>query len=166
MLKNNNNSVKCYEYFNNDNNFTIIMELCDKNLSKLLMDKFIEKQKCFNSGEILEIMKQLNNTFKIMKENKIIHRDLKFENILIKYNDINNKFFTIKLTDYGCSKRLQSLSKYYFKSNVGTVVYMAPEILKGEKYDYKVDLWNIGIIIYRLYFGKSPFTWNRKSSIN
>ena len=34
---------------------------------------------------------------------------------------------------------------------------MAPEILKSEEYNYKCDLWNIGIIIYRLYFGDSPF---------
>ena len=103
-------------------------------------------------------MKQLNNAFKIMKENKIIHRDLKLENILIKYNDKEKKKYTIKLTDCGCSKRLISLSKNYGNTpNIGTIVYMAPEILKGEEYNYKVDLWSIGIIIYRLYFGKSPF---------
>ena len=81
---NNNNSVKCYEYFNNDDNFTIIMELCDMNLSKLLMEKKKKENRYFNSEEILEIMKQLNNAFKIMVENKIIHRDLKLENIVIK----------------------------------------------------------------------------------
>ena len=63
---NNNNSVKCYEYFNNENNFTIIMELCDKNLSQLLKDKMLKYKKCFSLEEILEIMKQLNNIFKIM----------------------------------------------------------------------------------------------------
>ena len=58
------------------------MELCENDLAKLLLEK-----KKFNSEEILEIMKQLNNTFKIMKEKNILHRDLKLENILIKYND-------------------------------------------------------------------------------
>jgi len=152
---NNNNLVKCYEYFNNDDNFTIIMELCDQSLLQLLMEKIKKDQKCFNIEEILEIMKQLNNALKIMKEN---NRNLKLENILIKYNDEEKKKYTIKLTDYGCSKRLKSLSKNYGNTpNIGTIVYMAPEILKGEEYNYKVDLWSIGIIIYRLYFGKSPF---------
>ena len=50
--KNNNNSVKCYEYFNNDNNFTIIMELCDQNLLELLMEKIKKDKKCFNIEEI------------------------------------------------------------------------------------------------------------------
>ena len=88
---NNNNSVKCYEYFNNDNNFIIIMELCDKNLSQLLMEKKEEYKRGFNPEEILEIMSQLNNTFNIMKEYNIIHGNLKLENILIKSENGINK---------------------------------------------------------------------------
>ena len=159
---NNNNSVKCYEYFNNDNNFVIIMELCDKNLSQLLLEKKKKDNRYFNSEEILEIMKQLNKTFKIMMENKIIHRDLKLENILIKKENGQN---IIKLTDYGCSKRLISLSNYGNTPDIGTVVYMAPEILKGEEYNYKVDLWSIGIILYILYFGKSPYIGLEKQAL-
>ena len=155
--KNNNNSVKCYEYFNNKDNFVFIMELCDENLSQLLTNKFIEYERGFNSKEILEIMKQLNNTIKIMKDNNIIHGDLKLENILIKYNDEQHKTFTIKLADYGSSKRLDSLSKIRWNSHVGTIKYMAPEILKRQEYNYKCDLWSLGIIIYRLIFGKFPY---------
>ena len=99
---NNINSVKCYEYFNNNNYFVIVMELCDNDLSKLLLEKKKDK---FNKEEILDIMSQLNNTFKIMKENNILHRDLKLENILIKNNNI------MKISDYGISKRLISLQK-------------------------------------------------------
>jgi len=159
---NNNNSVKCYEYFYNDDNFAIIMELCDKNLFQLLMEKKKKDNRYFNSEEILEIMKQLNNTFKIMIENKIIHRDLKLENILIKNENGQN---IIKLADYCCSKRLISLSNYGNILGVGTVSYMAPEILKGEEYNYKADLWSIGIIIYRLYFGKFPFPGLEKQAL-
>ena len=68
---NNENSVKCYEYFNNEDNFTIIMELCDTNLSKVLTDRKIKYKKGFNSEEILEILNQLNNVFKVMKEKNI-----------------------------------------------------------------------------------------------
>ena len=53
---NNNNSVKCYEYFNNENNFVIIMELCDQNLLQLLNKRFDEKEKGFNIEEIYDIM--------------------------------------------------------------------------------------------------------------
>ena len=110
-------------------------------------------------------MQQLNNTFKIMKNNNILHRDLKLENILIKYNDKEHKIFTIKLADYGSSKKSDSLSKIYFSSHVGTLYYMAPEILKGEKYNYKCDLWSLGIIIYKLFFGKSPYSGKTEKSL-
>jgi len=53
---NNNNSVKCYEYFNNKDNFVIIMELCDQNLLQLLKRKIKNEQKGFNIEEIHEIM--------------------------------------------------------------------------------------------------------------
>ena len=154
--KNNENSIKCYEYFNNEDHFAIVMELCDMNLLQFLNKRYDETEKGFNSEEIYEIMNQLNKTLKIMKENSIIHRDLKLENILIKYNDKENNKYTIKLSDYGSSKRLISLSR---KCNTltGTLVSMAPEILKGEEYNYKCDLWSLGIIIYRLIFHTSPY---------
>ena len=68
-------------------------------------------------------MKQLKNTFKIMKDNNIIHRDLKLENILIKYNDEQKKTFTIKLADYGSSKKLESLSKIKYNSLVLSIIW-------------------------------------------
>ena len=166
LFSNCENSVKCYEYFNNENNFAIIMELCDSNLSKLLAQRKKNDGEGFSSEEILEIMKQLNEAFKIMKENNITHRDLKLENILIKYLDEENKKFIIKLSDYDSSKRLSSLSsKNYLNSINGTVPYMAPEILKGEEYNYKVDLWSIGIILYKLYFGIFPYNGPSEFSI-
>ena len=145
---NNENSVKCFEYFNSEDNFIIIMELCDTNLSKVLTDRILKYKKGFNSEEILEILNQLNNIFKVMKEKKIIHRDLKLENILIKYKDKEHKKYIIKLSDYGCSKRLLPLRNNYLKSYVGTLPFMASEILesKGKKeeyyYNYKCDLWS------------------------
>ena len=98
-----------------------------------------------------------------MQENKIIHRDLKLENILIKKE---NGQHIIKLTDYGESKRFISLSNYGNTHGVGTDFYMAPEILKGEEYNYKADLWSIAIIIYRLYFGKFPFPVEKQALVN
>ena len=147
------NSVKCYEYFNTINEFVLIMELCDDNL----LNYAIRIKREFTPDEILNVMTQLNNTFRIMKENNIIHRDLKLENILIKYKDKEKKEYTVKLTDYGVSKRLFSLSKKC-NTHIGTLTTMAPEILEGKnEYNYKCDLWSIGIIIYRLLFKESPY---------
>ena len=65
-------------------------------------------------------MKQLNNGFKIMRENKIIHKDLKLENILIKYEDNNN--YIIKIADYG-SGRLDNLNSVYNNTNLGHKIF-------------------------------------------
>ena len=146
-------SVKYYENFENDNEFAIVMELCDENLLEFCR----RKKQGFNFKDIYTLLSQLNNTFKIMSENKIAHRDLKLENILIKYEDKAKYIYTFKLTDYGISKKLLSLSKR-FSSQVGTLNIMAPEILKGEKYDNECDLWSLGVIIYILFFKSYPYT--------
>ena len=77
-----------------------------------------------NINEIKEILKQLNNEFKIMYDNTIIHRDIKLENILIKKLE-NNKYL-YKLTDYGFSKQLTQSHKA--QSEFGINDYISPEI--------------------------------------
>ena len=63
-------------------------------------------------------------------------------------------------------KRFITLSNYGNTHGVGTDFYMAPEILKGEEYNYKADLWSIGIIIYRLYFCKFRFLVEKQALVN
>ena len=91
-----------------------------------------------------------------MHENKIAHRDLKPENILIKYKNENDKNnFIIKLSDYGVAQWL-TMTRSVFSSKVGTQSYMAPEILMEDPYNFKCDLWSLGVIIYILYFREHP----------
>ena len=84
-MKDNLNSIKFYEYYDTEKEYAIVMELCDNNLQNILN----KKKEAFNVDEVYDIMSQLNNTFKIISENNIVHRDLKLENILVKY--INKK---------------------------------------------------------------------------
>ena len=117
------------------------MELCDNSLQAIL-DK---RKEGFKIEEIYNIIRQLNNTFKIMNVNNIIHRDIKLDNILIKHNSNNN--YIVKLADYGISKQLINTVGTTF---IGTPLTMRPEILEGNhNYDNKCDLWSIGIIIYQ-----------------
>ena len=88
-----------------------------------------------------------------MYDNAIIHRDIKPENILIKKLE-NNKYL-YKLTDYGFSKQLTQ--SYKASTIVGTNDYIAPEIKNNLDIDKsKVDLWSIGILIHKLFFGNVP----------
>ena len=149
-------TVKYYEYFNTEKEFIIVMELCDNNLVELVKNK--NKDEGLNIDEIYDILNQLNNSFKIMNENKIVHRDLKLENILIKYEDKGKKDkYIVKLTDYGINKQL--LNVPHFSNKVGTLKYEAPEILEdnNKNKNEKCDLWSLGIIIYRLCFKNFPY---------
>ena len=146
----NKNTAKFYECFDTKNEFAIVMELCDISLT----DFIAKKDDKFNVGEIKEILIQLNNSFKIMVQNRLVHRDLKLQNILVKYED--NNYVTFKLTDYGLSKKLLTISKR-FSSLAGTSIYMAPEILKSQKYNDECDLWSLGVIIYILCFKVYPY---------
>ena len=144
--KDNKNTVKYYESFETENEFAIIMELCDTDLLRY----FQRRKEAFNVDEIHELLTQLNNTFKIMHELKMSHRDLSLNNILIKYE--NDKII-YKLSDYGVSKKLDI--RGFFETICGKQDFMAPEVKTG-KYDRKCDLWSLGIIIYILLRRRYP----------
>ena len=86
-----------------------------------------------------------------LHDNNVVHRDLKLDNILISSDNI------VKIADFGLSKARNDDQP--LTTICGTILYMSPEILLGEKYDgKKADLWSIGIILYSLLF--KCFPWN------
>ena len=152
--KENKNTVKFYEYYENKDEFAIIMELCDGDLLKI----FIQRKENFKPNEIYDILNQLNKSFEIMYENKLVHRALKLENILIKYLNKEKTKYTIKLKLTNESSFLKDLSHgHSLDTSRGDFKMMAPEILKGEKYFKKSDLWSLGVIIYVLSFKEYPY---------
>ena len=150
--KENINTIKFIDCFKSDKELAMIMELCDDNLMNFL----IKRNSSFNSNEIYEILNQLNNTFRILVKNKIVHRDLKLENILVKFENKEKTKFALKLTDYEVCKKLKTFTEKC-SGRVGTLKYMAPEILQGDKYGRECDLWSLGVIIYTLFFKEFPF---------
>nr|XP_014285124.1 serine/threonine-protein kinase ULK3 isoform X2 [Halyomorpha halys] len=94
-------------------------------------------------------IQQLAMGLAYLRLKEICHMDLKPKNLLIKY-----KPFTLKIADFGLS---QYLSERAYTENVrGSPLYMAPEIILKKKYNYKVDLWSVGVILYECIYGKAP----------
>ena len=106
--------------------------------------------------EIKILFLELNEGFKHLYENNIIHRDIKINNILIKYRFQDKKDIIPLLADFGISRE-NSLNNP-MTQNISSYFISAPEILeKGNDYSFASDLWSIGILLYKLAFGKNPF---------
>ena len=146
------NSVEIIDYYDNEKEFIIIMELCDDTLFDILC----KTEKGFSAQEIRKILLELNNVFKRMNKYNISHRDIKLNNILVKYLNEEKTKFKILLSDYGVSNHLNSITQNY-STHAGTQLIMAPEILNDEKYNNKCDLWSLGVIIYQLYTKEYPY---------
>ena len=155
----NKNTVIFEEYFNNNENFAILMELCDDNLYN-----YVKKKNNFlKFEEIQQILIQLNNSFRIMVKNKILHRDLKPENILVKTEGNSKILFKLNLTDNSCL--LNESSKIEDNVIITNLCIYAPEVLNGQRYTEKSDLWSLGITIYYLFNKVYPFSGKNKKEI-
>ncbi|XP_041927724.1 ribosomal protein S6 kinase alpha-5 isoform X1 [Alosa sapidissima] len=106
---------------------------------------FKEQEVALYSGEIVLALEHLHKL-------GIVYRDLKLENILL------DSCGHIVLTDFGLSKEFHEVERAY--SVCGTIEYMAPEIVEGGEsgHDKAVDWWSLGVLMYELLTGGSPFT--------
>jgi len=128
------------------------MDLCDNSLKNVLevkanafdrngmqaMNPLEYYISCEIFIEILEGVKYLHES-----NPPIIHRDLNPANILITYNNTNNKF--IKICDFGLATNHESTDMRH-TSRLGTPKYQAPEVRQGPKYDCKADIYSLGLI--------------------
>ena len=143
------NIIKLYDVYENEKYIYIIMEYC---LGGDLFS-YIEKRNFKLSEErAAEIIHKLCTAVYFLHQYGIVHRDLKPENILMMDKTDNAD---IRLVDFGLGKMLGPGEKC--NDPFGTFSYVAPEVLEEKEYDFKVDLFAIGIITYLLVAGFLPF---------
>jgi serine/threonine protein kinase len=149
------NIIKLYDIFENQeylfisNCFLILVtEYCKGGD----LYKYLEKRK-FNLSEARasEISLQLATALYYIQSYSIVHRDIKPENILLSDDSDNAE---VKLLDFGLSKMM--IGSNNLNGIVGTLVYIAPEVLLDRPYDEKVDIWSYGILCYCLITGCIP----------
>ena len=128
----------------------IIVEWAAAGDLKRQLRKAQEKQVGFEERIIWKYFSQIADAIQHMHERRIMHRDLKPANILLTLDG------TVKVGDLGLSREL-SENTYQAHSKVGTPLYMSPEVLRGDGYDFKSDIWSIGCLLYELAMLKSPF---------
>ena len=144
---NNQYIVRYYDSYIKGHQIWIILEFCDGgSLYELI--KILPRN--LNEEEIASIIYMILKGLVFLHENKKIHRDVKTENILLTHEGI------AKLADFGVSTQLMhSFSKKITK--IGTPFYMSPEVIMQNKYDYKCDIWSLGITLIEMAEGEPPF---------
>ncbi|XP_064389970.1 inhibitor of nuclear factor kappa-B kinase subunit beta-like [Halichondria panicea] len=103
--------------------------------------------------DVRQICSDVNSGIRFLHKKKVIHRDLKPENILRKI--IHKNKVVYKLTDFGYAKSYDQSS--VCTSLVGTMQYVAPEVLKGQHYNSSVDVWSFGVVVFECVTGIRPF---------
>ncbi|HEX2867432.1 MAG TPA: protein kinase [Ignavibacteriales bacterium] len=110
-------------------------------------------------SEIIELTTQIAEGLKKAHENGIIHRDIKPANIFITNDG------TVKILDFGLAKKKDQTLFTRIGSRFGTIDYMSPEQIKGEKVDLRADIWSLGIILYEMLTGEHPFKADYEQAI-
>jgi serine/threonine-protein kinase ULK/ATG1 len=126
------------------NHLYIFMEYCEDGT----LEDYIRTNKELSEGEAMQLFFQVTRGMQVLSVNKVIHRDLKPQNILIKHG-------VVKIADFGLAKKF--MNSEFFQTFVGTPSHMAPEIIRGEPYTEKVDVYSAGAILYEMLYGAAPF---------
>lgn len=132
-----------------------------------------------NEVVIRHFLKQLSSALKFLRESNLVHRDVKPQNLLLlpspEFREVNKlarpiltasqdslvpvaglaSLPMLKLADFGFARVLPSTS--LAETLCGSPLYMAPEILRYERYDAKADLWSVGTVLFEMIVGRPPF---------
>lgn len=140
--------IKLFETYDEGTDFYIVTELV---AGGELFDRIVAKAH-YTEKEARDLIKIMLETMAYMHKVGIVHRDLKPENLLLCSETDDSD---IKIADFGFAKRIKDLSPK--ETACGTPGYVAPEILRGDRYGAEVDVWSMGVICYVLLAGYPPF---------
>lgn len=143
--------IRLIEYFETPTDIYIVLEYCQGDLSHYLR----RKGGYLKMEEVRQIALQLVAALKYLHSLGVVHHDIKLPNALVGTDG------RIKLCDLGLATQLTRDGKpIYVHTLKGTPLYMAPEMLRKSRYTNKADLWSLGVVLYELYVGRTPFRTN------
>ena len=185
LLKNINheNIVKCNDIYENESQIFFIYEYLSCGNLKKYMQELKFSPSSYNSDTILKLALQLIEGLHILHKFGIIHRDIKTTNIMIEINSpikksiISNSFgtndiqityenmsdVTLKIIDFGLSQILginETSDAPY-----GSLCFKAPELILHKQYNFKVDIWAMGVSLYYIVYKMLPFDEGNREDI-
>ena len=148
--------VKYYgSYFSRKSNtLWLILEYCS---SGSAIDLMLSMDRTFSEVEVATIMEMVLQGLIIIHNKNLIHRDIKGANILLSEDGY------AKLGDFGVGAQL--LTEKYRKSKKGSPYWMSPQVASNLKYDFKTDIWSLGITCIELIEGEPPFSELKPKSV-
>lgn len=157
----------------NHPNILVIHEIGESEAAHYIVSEFIEgrtlrevlTQSQLSSAEVLDVAIQIAGALSAAHEAHLVHRDIKPENIMIRPDGY------VKVLDFGLAKLVERKNQSFLgleestvKQNqtakgviLGTVNYMSPEQAKGERVDERTDIFSLGVVIYEMIAGRTPF---------
>ncbi|XP_008545603.1 serine/threonine-protein kinase fused [Microplitis demolitor] len=139
------NIVRMKDSFETIDEIVVVTEYADKELYEILGKTGRFSEECAQ-----KIICDLVSALYYLHSNRVLHRDLKPQNVLLESNGI------AKLCDFGFA-RIMSTRTHVLTSIKGTPLYMAPELIEECPYDHNADLWSLGCIAYEMIVGTPPF---------
>lgn len=145
------NVVCLEEVFEGEDELFLTQELCrGGDLFDRLED---QPNDSYTEADCVQLIRQMLSSIRYLHSKGIIHRDLKLENFL--FSDTKSGHSELKLIDFGLSKHFEVGDIQH--ESVGTPYTVAPEVVVGQGYDEKADLFSIGVLTFLLLSGETPF---------
>ena len=166
------NIVKLIEVKKTKSHIYIVTEFCNGGSLTDNLNKYVQiHRKAFSEEIVQYLMKQIVSAIYYLHMNKIVHRDLKLDNILLNFPNENDKAnlnmlkAEIKLIDFGFATRLRTVYGNLANTILGTPSNMEPHMLRDMEnqrpslkgYNEKVDIWSLGTLCYEMLVGRMAF---------
>jgi serine/threonine-protein kinase len=139
--------VRVFDYDQIDGVSFIVMEYIDGTT----LDRLLRDQRAFALDEIVSIFRQLLSALGYAHENGVIHRDIKPSNIMLTGSG------EVKIADFGIAKVAGAAKLTRTGTGAGSLLYMSPEQIKGTNIDNRSDIYSVGVTLYQVVAGRTPF---------
>ncbi|PFH32910.1 NEK kinase [Besnoitia besnoiti] len=142
--------VRYLDSFMDRNTLKIVMNYCADGDLTSVIEKQSRSGVPFKEAQILKWLAQILMALKHVHSHKIIHRDIKSQNLLVDFDG------RIRLADFGISKLLDHTNAQA-KTFIGSPFYLSPELCAGKPYATASDIWAVGCVLYEMASFRTPF---------